>query len=46
MITTSKLLPVQKELADRMETTLGAQWCNDAGKWVDRIKCTLVKPGV
>jgi hypothetical protein len=34
----NKLLPRQKELADRIETALGVQWVNDAGKWVNRIK--------
>lgn len=32
-----KLDPLQKELADRMETCLNGQWCNDAGKWLLRI---------
>ena len=34
----SKLSIGQKELADRMESTLGVQWTNDAGKWINRIK--------
>ena len=34
----NKLLPRQKELADRIETALGVQWVNDAGKWINRIK--------
>lgn len=35
---TSKLSARQKELADRFEAALGAQWVNDAGKWIGRIK--------
>jgi hypothetical protein len=42
MRTASKLLSGQKELADRIETVLGVQWTNDAGKWVNRIK---IAPG-
>jgi hypothetical protein len=38
----SKLSSDQKELAGRIETALGVQWVNDAGKWVNRIKA---KPG-
>jgi len=38
MTTARKLLPAQKELADRIESALGVQWVNDAGKWVNRIK--------
>lgn len=34
----NKLLPRQKELADRIESALGVQWVNDAGKWINRIK--------
>lgn len=34
----NKLSPWQKELADRIESALGAQWVNDAGKWIGRIK--------
>ena len=33
-----KLSPRQKELADRIETALGDEWTNDAGKWIGRIK--------
>jgi len=33
-----KLSAKQKELADRLESALGVQWVNDAGKWVNRIK--------
>lgn len=25
-------------MADRIESALGVQWVNDAGKWVNRIK--------
>ena len=32
-----KLEPHHKELADRMESCLNGQWCNDAGKWLLRI---------
>ena len=39
----SKLASGQKELADRMETALGVQWVNDAGKWVNRIKANFGK---
>lgn len=39
----SKLDSGQKELADRMETALGVQWVNDAGKWVNRIKANFWK---
>ncbi len=38
----SKLSSGQKELADRIESALGVQWTNDAGKWINRIK---VAPG-
>ena len=38
MITASKLSAAQKELADRIESALGAQWVNDAGNWTNRIK--------
>lgn len=38
MTTASKLSAGQWELANRMETALGVQWVNDAGKWVNRIK--------
>jgi hypothetical protein len=34
----SKLSSGQKELADRIETALGVEWINDAGKWINRIK--------
>ena len=34
----NKLSSGQKELADRMESALGVQWINDAGKWISRIK--------
>jgi hypothetical protein len=34
----SKLSPRQKELANRIESALGVQWVNDAGKWINRIK--------
>jgi hypothetical protein len=34
----NKLTTPQKELADRLETALGTQWVNDAGKWICRIK--------
>ena len=34
----SKLSQPQKEIADELETVLGNQWANDAGKWVNRIK--------
>jgi len=34
----SKLSTRQKDLADWMESLLGVQWVNDAGKWVNRIK--------
>lgn len=33
-----KLTTAQKGLADRFEAALGAEWVNDAGKWVNRIK--------
>ncbi len=39
----SKLSSDQKELADRIETALGVQWTNDAGKWVNRIKANFGK---
>ena len=35
---TSKLSTREKELADRIESALGNQWTNDAGKWIGRIK--------
>jgi hypothetical protein len=38
MDTASKLSSEQKQLADRIESALGVQWVNDAGKWVNRIK--------
>ena len=38
-----KLSVSQKEQADRIETALGVQWCNDAGKWIGRIKKDLQK---
>ena len=38
MTTVRKLSNRQKELADRIETALGVQWTNDAGKWINRIK--------
>jgi len=38
MTNTKKLSDRQKELADRIESALGIQWVNDAGKWVNRIK--------
>ena len=34
----NKLSSGQKELADRIESALGVQWTNDAGKWINRIK--------
>ena len=34
----NKLSALEKELADRIESALGDQWVNDAGKWVNRIK--------
>lgn len=34
----TKLPPFKKDLADRIESALGDQWVNDAGKWVTRIK--------
>ena len=34
----NKLPSGQKELADRIESALGVQWTNDAGKWINRIK--------
>jgi len=34
----SKLSQLQKELANSIETALGDQWVNDAGKWIGRIK--------
>ena len=39
----SKLSSEQRELAGRMETALGVQWVNDAGKWVNRIKANFWK---
>jgi hypothetical protein len=36
----TKLSIQQKELADMVENALGVEWTNDAGKWIDRIKCT------
>jgi hypothetical protein len=42
---TNKLSARQKELADRFEATLGNQWTNDAGKWIDRIKSAPDKCG-
>lgn len=42
---TSKLSAGQKELADRCEAALGAQWINDAGKWLGRIKSEIGKSG-
>jgi hypothetical protein len=39
----SKLSASQKELADRMETVLGMEWTNDAGKWINRIKTKASK---
>jgi len=38
MTTPRKLSAGQWELAGRLETALGVQWVNDAGKWVNRIK--------
>ena len=40
---TNKLSASQKHLADRMETALGQQWVNDAGKWIGRIRMNLGK---
>ena len=39
----SKLASGQKELADRIESALGVQWTNDAGKWINRIKANFGK---
>jgi hypothetical protein len=33
-----KLSKGQKELAERFEATLGTEWTNDSGKWINRIK--------
>lgn len=32
-----------KVLADRMEESLGVQWVNDAGKWINRLKLNMGK---
>jgi len=34
----TKLLIREKEQADRIESALGHQWTNDAGKWIGRIR--------
>ena len=34
----TKLSKLQKEIADKLELTLGYEWTNDAGKWISRIK--------
>ena len=43
MTTVRKLSNRQKELADRIESALGVQWTNDAGKWINRIKANFGK---
>ena len=39
----NKLSSGQKELADRIESALGVQWTNDAGKWINRVKFNFGK---
>jgi hypothetical protein len=39
----SKLSIPQREIASRIETALGDEWVNDAGKWINRIKSKLGK---
>jgi len=34
----TKLSKLQKEMADGLESTLGTEWTNDAGKWIGRVK--------
>jgi len=34
----TKLSKSERELADRLESCLGSEWTNDAGKWIMRIR--------
>jgi len=40
---TTKLSDREKFLADSIEQSLGDQWVNDAGKWMNRIKTEIEK---